>query len=330
MDHVEREALPSLFLVPLQYLYIFPGAFPFGTMFLASLEIIIGLAFVKQSVRKHVGMYLILVGIGEMVFSFAVAFIEGFLICLATMAVGFFISATRTLKPRFEEKLWLRMFFASLGCVLLLLVAASPLVLGVPLFVFGAYFFAVGVAGFFLAKPKQEVPSPKKVHTNRTISIIVIAILLSASLMYYYDLRTRPAYVDYSIDHTVSAVYANQTNTISISCNNWGDRDCSLYLVLRFQNASISSQTEQPYVQLDGRSAKFPFSLQKAGSPVHAGSKTVFFTVDENVTSFSCYLSKEDNGLTPVSGAAPVNSILFRWNETTQTYEMSIAGGFVV
>ncbi len=177
-------------------------------------------------------------------------------------------------------------------------------------------------------KTKKEQPSPKS-HW-KGLAILITVVLFSGVIMFQYDLRTRPAYADYSIGNSVSRYYPNGNNSISISCNNWGDRDCSFYLVLRFENASISNQTQPPYAQVGSHAAKFLFSLQKSGSPMHAGSKVVYFTIDENVTGFSCYLSRENAGLTPVSGSAPISYMDFGWNETSQSYDMLTAGGFVV
>jgi hypothetical protein len=317
---------------PMSYAYIFPDAFPFGTMMLASLEIIVGLAFINQSVRKHVGLYLMLAGIGETVFSIALHFIEGFLISLAILAIGFFISVTRRLKPHVQAKQWVRLLSLLAGCAAVVFGALTLRlsVLSIPMVVLGSYFLVLGVAGFFKRKSKQEVTAPKTPHWKRTLFVIAMVILLSGSVMYYYDLGTRPAYVDYSIGRGEPQYYANATNSISISANNWGSRDANFYLILRFENASFSTQTTQPYVQVDSRAVKVPFSLRNSGAPVHSGSKTVFFTVDENVTSFSCYLHMESNGLPHVSGAAPVNSIIFKWNNTMQAFEPAMYGGFVV
>ena len=332
MNHAESEATPSLILMPLSYAYIFPAAFPFGTMFLASLEIIVGWAFVTPSVKKHLGLYLMLAGIGEMVFSLAAVFIEGFIISLITFTAGFFFSATRKLKPRVQAYRWVRLALVASGCAALILgtLTLRLSVLSIPLVLLGSYFLVVGAAGFFKRKPKQEAPPPKSIHVKRILFSVAMMILLSGSGMYYYDLATRPAYVDISIDYPEPHYYANATSSISVSANNWGTRDANFYLVLRFENASVSTQTPQLYVQADIRTAKVPLSLQNSGAPVHSGSRTVFFTIDENVTSFSCYLHIESNGLPHVSGAAPVNSIIFKWNATSQSFEPTSAGGFVV
>jgi hypothetical protein len=179
-----------------------------------------------------------------------------------------------------------------------------------------------------VAKPKNEGPTLK---THRKGIVILIAIILiSGAVMFQYDLRTRPAYADFSIDRSVTRYYPSGNNSIAISCNNWGDRDCSFYLILTFQNATISNQTQQPYTQVDSNTAKFLFSLQKSSSPMHSGNKVVYFKIDENVTGFSCHLNRENAGLTPVTGSAAVTSISYGWNETSESYDSLGFGGFVI
>lgn len=303
---------------------IFPDAFLYGTLFLAILEITLGLMAAYPSFRRR-AVLLILIGVVEIYLSLANYFIEGFFIGLATAICGTVVSLTYALKSQLRKN-EVRIFLVLSGLFELGLAAVSPLILAIPLLVFGSYSLIVGIVGFSKAKPKQEVAAPK----NRRKAIFVVAaaaVLVSAMLMYQYDVRTRPAYVNYSMGG--SQCYPNESNAVSISCNNWGDRDANFYLTLSFGNASFSNQTEQPYIQVDSRAAKLPFSL-KANSPAQSGSKTVFFTIDQNVTSFSCSLHLENNGLSPIAVGSAITHLVFRWNETAKCFDPAEGSGFIV
>lgn len=63
-------------------------------------------------------------------------------------------------------------------------------------------------------------------------------------------------------------------NRIAIYCKNGGGMDGEFILVLTFNNASFSNQTERPYNQLDNSTMKFRFLLHKGES----NEKIVYFS----------------------------------------------------
>lgn len=142
---------------------------------------------------------------------------------------------------------------------------------------------------------------------------VVLAVILAS---YCFFEVASPRYIDYGIDKPPFRFYLNDYQTISLYCNNLGDKSADFNLVLRLTNASFSNQTEQPYEFEDESSVKFPFFLSSGKD----SKRNVIFTINENVSYFSFTLSLEKCSLTPyISTFSSFAS--YKWNQTERCYE---------
>ena len=161
------------------------------------------------------------------------------------------------------------------------------------------------------------MPSSNRKRNVMIVSVITIIIFVSAFLIYEFFV---PTYIDFRIDDSVHRFYLTENNTMTILSRNLGGRDGNFYIVLRFTNASFSNKTEQPYLQVDNATVKFPFFLPGGGASMSL-NKTVYFTINENVTVFSFYLSLEKRDPNPYV-LSFVSFVSYKWNETGKYYEM--------
>jgi len=160
---------------------------------------------------------------------------------------------------------------------------------------------------------------------NFSIVAVVVIILVSAPLIYYFSIP--PASIEYWIGTETPRYYPEESNAIAINCKNHGGRDGNFRLVLGLKNTSFSNQTNQPYDKVSSTLVKLPFNLHGGGSE----SRFVFFSIDENVTRFSFTLSLESdfNPINPVNIAkAPISSVVYDWSEAAKRYTLSGGAGF--
>lgn len=75
----------------------------------------------------------------------------------------------------------------------------------------------------------------------------------------------------------------------TVHCVNMGLWEGAFSLVLTFTNAKVSPETPQPYQQVSGTVVKLSYTLQKDEEQ----DTVVYFTIGENVTSFSIKLELE-------------------------------------
>ena len=122
--------------------------------------------------------------------------------------------------------------------------------------------------------------------------------------------------------------YDREGNQLIIQCQNHGDRAASFYLVLSSVNATFQVKTQQDYIQTSSRTVKVPFLLQESWLSMSANSKSVFFTIDENVTGFSFSMSLEAQGYGSLVVASGDTNERFVWDGTENCYMLSGGMGF--
>ncbi len=159
-------------------------------------------------------------------------------------------------------------------------------------------------------------------HRKRNVLIVVSIALFLVIITYQFIGLTKPASFVYTLDSGVYRFYPNENNAINVTCTNSGAKSASFYLVLKLENASFSPQTEQPYLQVNSTTVKFPFTLNKGDSTV----KPVFFLINDNVTVFSFSLSFEEVKQSAVYGESIYYYASYKWNETVKCYEQWILG----
>ena len=130
---------------------------------------------------------------------------------------------------------------------------------------------------------------------TQKVAIIGIALtVISIGIGYnqlQLNVQTNQASIDYRLEKPTK--YYKGINAITINCRNGGGMDGDFNLLLTFTNATFSNQTNQPYYQVNNTQVKVRFTLHKSGDAMDSNSKVVFFSVSENVNSFSLSLSLE-------------------------------------
>jgi len=89
---------------------------------------------------------------------------------------------------------------------------------------------------------------------------------------------------DYKVNRTEGML-------VSVECYNVGLIDGTFTIAIEFTNASFSSETSQPYFQLNNSTVELPITL-------HGGEHRavdVYFTVDNSATSFGVKVSFESH-----------------------------------
>jgi hypothetical protein len=79
---------------------------------------------------------------------------------------------------------------------------------------------------------------------------------------------------------------------------------------MKFVNATFSSNTEQPYTQIDTTSAEFRWDLNASDS----ASKNVYFSIDPTANSFSISLSIHSNQGSLKTISEPPIFLQYEWS----------------
>jgi hypothetical protein len=116
--------------------------------------------------------------------------------------------------------------------------------------------------------------------------LITVASMAVAIIVAMATIQSTQASIDYWLDKPDA--FIRGLNQISVHCNNGGGMDGDFNLILTFTNASISNQTEQPYIKVDNSTVKLKFVLHKGD----ATEQTVCFNVD-GVAGFSVKVTLE-------------------------------------
>ncbi len=149
------------------------------------------------------------------------------------------------------------------------------------------------------------------------------------TLIYLFVIAA-PARIDYGIDYSTNMFYPVENNTISIHYTNNGGGG-NFYLVLTLINGTFLEQTQQPYIQINSTTIKFPFYLHASFISKDPGSRIVFFKINKDVDGFAFALSVEGNDSKPVYDQNAQYSYLgYKWSTASNSYEQSERKGVAV
>ena len=143
--------------------------------------------------------------------------------------------------------------------------------------------------------------------------IALVALIVSIFGL-WWAIETTQASIDYWIEK--QETFAKGLNSITIRCSNGGEADGDFYLKLKFANASFSNQTEKPYLLVDNSTVKCRFGLHKGESNL----KRVYFSIHENVRSFSIQLSLIKISYFLKSNRVYPTQLKYEWNEETENF----------
>ncbi len=118
------------------------------------------------------------------------------------------------------------------------------------------------------------------------LTLIAIAIIGVVAVLKFTE-----AVIYYSFD--AEQIYPrNGDNYVTLNCRNAGYAQATFSLVLQFENANISTKTQQPYELLSDSAAKFTYTL---GGGEKQSTKA-YFSIGENATEFNVLLTNRQEG----------------------------------
>jgi hypothetical protein len=173
-------------------------------------------------------------------------------------------------------------------------------------------------------------PSLRKPWRRRNILIYTAVALILVLIVYQIDNTYRRAIIAYRIDQT-SRFTPFELNQLEFSCINYGEREAVFNLVITGTNISFSSSPTQVYATVNEETVRMPFKLQERWFPNNAENKTMFFTIEENVTGFFLEVSWENQGYSQLVVVEAITGISCLWSEEESTYvvDMNSSFGFV-
>ncbi len=145
-----------------------------------------------------------------------------------------------------------------------------------------------------------------------TLVSMVVAVIVALA-----TIQSTQASIDYYFEKPDT--FVKGLNKITVYCKNGGGMDGDFNLVLSFNNASFSHQTDLPYSQVDNSTVKLKFVLHKGD----VNQRTVYFIVDEVAgfsvkvtlerTNFLQFLFLKANDVFPTE-------LKYRWNDENGNY----------
>jgi hypothetical protein len=183
----------------------------------------------------------------------------------------------------------------------------------------GLYLLFVGIMLLVVAVFVVVALLIRRSH-RRAVAVVALAVLIVASA----------AYVVWSTGPTIEYwLMTNQTysatgnDAVTVKCRNTGQLAATFSLNLEFGNAAFSTQTSQPFTQLNGETVQFTFTLQ----PGETQSTLVCFTIDRNATDFYLDLSFQQSGGNFLVKAEPGGVTSTSYQVDTATYQVDTGTG---
>ena len=123
--------------------------------------------------------------------------------------------------------------------------------------------------------------------------IPIIGVIIAFFVLFFIVLTIHPS-VDYRLQYPPPQTFTSSLNEIKVHCKNVGGLlDADFILTLKFVNASFSTQTSKPYTLIDDETVQLRYILHQGDR----AEKIIYFTIHENVKSFSIELSLEQTKL---------------------------------
>lgn len=158
--------------------------------------------------------------------------------------------------------------------------------------------------------------SLRNIRRRRNWAIYASLVLLGLVFYQAYYASLGPNSVYFSLQKPQTPVYSGHENQFSITCSSGGLNKADFYMVLRSDNATLSTKDQPGYIQVNATAIKIPFNFQGGGTQ----TKTVYFTADTNVSSFSFYPTVERNS--PIIIWVFLNEIRSTYDPGTRGYLM--------
>lgn len=193
-------------------------------------------------------------------------------------------------------------------------VAISPLGSAAP------YLALLGVIVLVVAAVFIKYPNFRSYHRRRNVLAYTVIILIIGLTAYQaYNTYLGPNDVAFSIQKTETPIYSGQQNHFSVTCNSEGAKDIQFYMVIQSGNATVQTNGEQGYIQMNSTAIKIPFSFHGSGSQ----TKQVYFTADSNVSSIAFYPSIENQNNSPMLVWVYLSEIQCTYDSASHSFVMA-------
>ena len=162
-----------------------------------------------------------------------------------------------------------------------------------------------------------KFPSLRNYRKKRSLLVYpLMALVLALVVFQAYDVSLGPALVSYTLSNSNRAFVAGQVNQLDLSSSSNGVRAANFYMVVRSVNASFTGDGPQNCIQVNITCIKVPFTFPQKGSEI----KSVFFTVEKNVTDFEFHSALEEDNAGRVLVIACTTTMRCVWDSTSSSF----------
>jgi len=181
-------------------------------------------------------------------------------------------------------------------------------------------FLAVLIIGTVLL---VKFPSLRKYRVKRNILVyfLVTAALVFSLFQAYEVSMGRTVYSYYIMDRSFPNYYPGTTQ-FNLTCQYLENRPASFYLIINGVNVSFPVTQQETYVAVNSTAIKVLFTVSENTPPKYIDTKSILFSIDENVTGFSfrVYPETMSDTLFPTGYTYGVD---YGWNAIGGYYELS-------
>ena len=145
------------------------------------------------------------------------------------------------------------------------------------------------------------------------VTVVSVAVALIVAMA---TIQSTQASIDFWLQKPTS--FQAGLNSITVHCKNGGGMDGDFNLLVKFTNATISAQTEMPYMRVDDSTVSLgKFVVHKEDTK----EQTIWFYVNQT-ESFSVSVSLEKASLVEFIKANALfpTQLQYQWNESCQVY----------
>jgi hypothetical protein len=183
-----------------------------------------------------------------------------------------------------------------------------------PLTILLIIFLIATIVAFCVYRPMRAY---RRKRNLLAYAVLVIVFSLSAYQLYDYSLGWN--YVSFGIEKTQTPIFVNQQNQFSVTCHSSGKRVISFYMTIRCANATLQTNNQQGYIQLNDTAIQIPFNFNGFGDEI----KPVYFTANANVSSISIYPFIERQKDNPFSVMGGLGEIQCTFDPATNSFAMA-------
>ena len=152
---------------------------------------------------------------------------------------------------------------------------------------------------------------------GKLITIVSVAVAVIVAMA---TIQSTQASIDYWLQKP--STFVQGLNQITVYSRNGGGMDADFYLIIKFSNATFSTQTESPYTKVDDSTVKIKFVLHKED----AKEKTIYFLVN-GTDQISITVTLEKASIVEFIKANDLypRQLTYRWDSALQLFNIAYA-----